>query len=434
MEGDTLTIEPDSAPAMAFKFHFTPQGALVLRTADGSAMTLTRPGEERRDPLPPPPAPGPLVPDWAKPGYRMTYYMMTGQLAGSVNGWVADEEGEWEDKETKKRYARERVGRSSQGLLQVTIAAIDKQFVVLAEPFYLFADEMRTPVLTSHMDMLGSLETGGDFWMHPQVQARLRESNPWTKDKPPPAGQMVARAAQWTAANQTFDATTITVEGDGYRTFFAFDQASGRMLSLRRLLRQAPDVRDRTGTLPDSVSHATFIEFLGARQLDLPWLAAPPPEWTPRVQSFSYRGQTGMQGEGIVPTPSPVAEEVLVERRGADWLFVRGRSAMQGAVAEGGFTAVSGPGSLPPVGIAPEVLARLKVGQEIDRDPFTGFTMRVGHVDGQVVGLVTEGPLQSFGYYFDRQQGFLVRRVSHSRQPNVPGMVMVNDVQLTAWR
>jgi len=82
----------------------------------------------------------------------------------------------------------------------------------------------------------------------------------------------------------------------------------------------------------------------------------------------------------------------------------------------------------------PEVLARLKVGQEIDRDPFTGFTMRVGHVDGQLVGLLTEGPRQSFGYYFDRQQGFLVRRVTHDRQANVPGMVMVNDVQLAAWR
>ncbi len=373
----------------------------------------------------------PLVPSWVRPGLRLTYYLMTGSLPGSVNGWVPDEEGRWKDREGR-RYSTERRGHSSHGLVQATVAGMDSQTVALSEPFYLFNGEDTTPVLNRNMDMLVTPDTGGDFWMHPQRQAETRRQNPWLQL--PAAGQMVGRTVNWTEAGQTYLATALTLLGSASRTIYIFDQASGRLLYLSRLTRLPPDIRNPDITLQDSVSYATFLRFVGVRQLNLPWLDAPPPEWTQRTQSFSYRGQFTLQGPGMMPTPLAMTNDFQIERRGQNWLLVRVRSMTQGTVAPNETTGVSGPGSLPPLGISPQVLASLKPGQEIDRDPQTGFIVRVSHADPQAVALQTDGPLQSFTYVYDRRQGMLIRRISQERGKATPDMVSIHDLQLTQWR
>ncbi|MDD8027283.1 MAG: hypothetical protein PHI34_12295, partial [Acidobacteriota bacterium] len=66
------------------------------------------------------PSAGP-APDLVRPGFRLTYYIMTGSLSGSVNGWVPDENGDWADKTTGRRYATERQGYGSHGLIQAPV-------------------------------------------------------------------------------------------------------------------------------------------------------------------------------------------------------------------------------------------------------------------------------------------------------------------------
>ncbi len=372
-----------------------------------------------------------LVPSWVRPGLRLTYYLMTGSLPGSVNGWVPDEEGLWRDREGRT-YSTERRGHSSHGLVQATVAGMDSQTVALAEPFYLFNGEDTTPVLNRNMDMLVTPDTGGDFWMHPQRQVQLCQQQPWAQ--PPVAGQMVGRLVNWTEAGQTYQATAITNLGSANRTVYVYDRVSGRLLYLSRLTRSAPDIRKPEMTLQDSVSYATFLRFVGVRQLSLPWIDASLPEWTQHVQSLSYRGQFTLQGPGMTPTPLSMASDFQIARRGQNWLLVNVRSMMQGTVAPNETTGVSGPGSLPPLGIAPQILAGMRVGQEIDRDPQTGFVVRVSHTDAQGVILQSDGPLQSFTYVYDRQQGMLIRRISRERGKATPDMVSVHDVRLTQWR
>lgn len=448
VRGSTLTIEPEGAPSVRFMFRITPGGKLQLTGGDGAVQELTRegaalPGKAPAavpDPAAPPPTtarqavPGgvhPLMPDWVRPGLRLTYYVMTGSLPGSVNGWVPDEEGQWVDR-AGHRYATERRGYGSHGLIQATVVGLDGQNVAIAEPFYLFNADDTTPVLNSSLDMLATPDTGGDFWMHPRRQMELLRQHPWTS--PPVPGQMVARIVRWTESGQTYTATAVAMFGDTGRTFYVFDQASGRLLYLSRLTRQPPEIRDPAQTLPDSVSHATFLRFVAARQLRLPWLESPLPEWAGRVQALSYRGQFTLQGPGLAPTPMALADDMQVTRRGSHWLLVKVRSQMQGNPMPGESTAVTGPGSLPPLGIAPAVMAALQPGQVLDQDPQTGFTVRVSQVDAQSVTLQTDGPRQAFSYVYDRGNGLLVRRISRQREPSTPDMVRVYDIQLTGWR
>lgn len=457
VQGQVLTVQPEGGEAIRFSFTFTFAGSLLLRGADGQEQLLVRQGAE------PPPQPAPtaqpaplaqptphaqpatparpaqqfspstsasgdsLVPAWVRPGLRLTYYIMTGSLPGSVNGYVPDEEGNWVDGRGN-RYSNERKGHSSHGLVQATVAGMDNQTVALSEPFYLYNGQDTTPVLNTSLDMLVTADTGGDFWMHPRRQAQYRQQYPWGRGTQP--GQTLARSVQWTEAGQTFQATAIAIIGEASRTLYYYDQASGRLLYLSRLTRNAPDVRDPNQTMPDTVSYSTFLRFVGVRQLDLPWLDSPLPESVSRAQSFSYRGSFSLQGPGMTPTPLQIAIDLQVAKRGANWQSLRGRSQTQGTVGVNEVNSVNGPGNLPPLGIAPSVLASLQVGQEIDRDPHTGFVVRVSASDAQAVVLQAVGPRQTYTYVFDRQRGILVRRVSQERNPATPEMVSVRDLQL----
>jgi hypothetical protein len=92
------------------------------------------------------------------------------------------------------------------------------------------------------MDALVTIDTGGDFWMSPQKQAAVLREHPWTGAARP--GQMMARTRTWQSGNQSWTATVVISQGDAGRTFWVYDQATGRLLYLSRISRHAPDIRD----------------------------------------------------------------------------------------------------------------------------------------------------------------------------------------------
>jgi hypothetical protein len=365
-------------------------------------------------------AAGAFVPEWVVPGLRLTYYLMTGSLSGSLNGWDPNDEGDWENKVTKQKYSKEREGRSSHGLIQATVAGMDGQVVALGQPFFLFNGQDTTPILNSSLDDLYTTDTGGDFWMHPRKQALWRQQ-----------GQ--ARAITWRANNQAIPATAVVIANATGKTFWAYDQQSGRLLYLSRLTRTAPAIRDPKATLPDSVSYATFLRFVGVRQLSLPWLRSPLPEWAARLNGLSYSGQMKLEFPGAVPgTGHGVTQTMRVVRRGRNWLLFQSSSQEQIGVSLPSENKVCcGPGSLPGVIISPEALAQLRPGQVLDQDPHTRFTVRVAGADPRGVMLQSEGPTQSYAFLYDRTQGLLMRSVSRDRSLSQgQNMVRVREMQL----
>ena len=400
-----------------------------------SLFLLRRQGGARNPAAPPTARPatgGALVPDWVLPGLRLTYYLLTGSVSGSVNGYVLDDDGNIIDR-NGNRYSTERQGHSSQGLVEATVAGMDAQVVALAQPFYLLMSAGDTaPLLKSHMDTLATVDTGGDFWMHPQKQAMMVREHPWTCAPRP--GQVMARTRTWRSGDQSWTATAIISMGDTGRIFWVYDQATGRLLYLSRISRSAPDIRDPSQSLPDSVSSATFLRFVDAHQLNLPWLNTPMPEWTRGLQALSYQGRMSVQFPGAAPGGgTALSQQMEVAKRGGDWLLFQSRSQTQGLPSTSGAKSVTGPGCLPPVIIPAAALGRLRPGQEIDHDPHTGFTVRVAAADAQTVTLEAVGPRQSFMFVFDRAQGVMIHSISRESSSGT-NTVVVHEMQLAGKR
>jgi hypothetical protein len=456
-QGYMLMVQPQGQMPMQFIIKSLEQDRLVLAGMDGSVLNMTRAaagaphggtapatGHQPAKPEPaavtPPAAPAAaplptagngMVPNWVRPGMRLTYHLLTGSVGGSVSGYVLDEDGKWKD-QYGNRYSTERQGHSSAGLVEPMVAGMDGQTVALAQPFYLISPGDPTPILKSHSDTVVTADTGGDLWMSPQKQALLMQSHPWVGTPPP--GQMVARRRVWRSGNQSWNATEVVSMTAASKDYWVYDQATGHLLYLSSLSRQAPDIRDPSQTLPNSVSYATFLTFVDAQQLNLPWLGSPLPEWARRVQTISYQGQMKVQFPGSPGGPGTMLTQQLeVARRGGDWILFQSRSQTQGLPAQPGGKSITGVGCLVPLIIPPAALGRLRPGQELDRDPHTGFVTRVANVDGQSVTLQSENPRQSYLYVFDRSQGVMLHNYSQERSPGT-NSVVIHEMQWVGKR
>ena len=91
---------------------------------------------------------------------------------------------------------------------------------------------------------------------------------------------------------------------------------------------------------------------------------------------------------------------------------------------------VTGPGLLYPLIIPPAGLARLRPGQEIDRVPLTGFSVRVAAADGQTVTLQVDGPDRTMVFVYERAQGIMMRSSSRERSSAGQNMFVVHEMQL----
>jgi hypothetical protein len=372
----------------------------------------------------------PLVPDWVRPGVLLTYDLITGSVGGSLTGWDLNEHGDMSF--NGRRYSGEREGHSSHGLIEATVAGIDSQTAALAQTFYLIGGTDSTPMLSSHQDMLVTADTGGDLWMHPQKQALMVRQHPWAGAPQP--GRVMARATTWRAGNQSWPATEIISLGDSGKTFWVYEQTSGRLLYLSRVTRTPPTIRDPSMPLRDSVSYATILRFVAVRQLSQPWVNAPMPEWTRQLHGLSYRGQTAVQFPGSAPGGQALTQDLEVERRGGDWLLFHSRGQAQGQMMASESKLVSGPGCLLPYIIPPAALARLRPGQELDRDPHTGYSVGVAAVDAQTVTLQLNNSRQVMMFVFDRAQGLLQRMSSRERSTVGTNMFIVREMRLAGKR
>ena len=155
-QGNVLMVQPQGQMPMQFTIRDLQRDRLVLVGIDGTVLDMARaatgaprgsapqsaprppaksvpaanlpaPGGEPAATAPARPATGNLlVPDWVRPGLRLTYYLLTGSVSGSVNGYVLDEDGNITDR-NGNRYSTERQGHSSQGLVEATVAGMDAQ-------------------------------------------------------------------------------------------------------------------------------------------------------------------------------------------------------------------------------------------------------------------------------------------------------------------
>ena len=376
-----------------------------------------------------PPAAVSAAPDSIKPGLRLTYYLMTGSLSGSVNGWVPDEEGEWVDRKATVT-AQERQGNGSHGLIQATVVGGDGGVVALAEPFYLFNGDDTTSLYNTSLDSLVTADTGGDLWMHPRQQAQILRAIPGA------ARTLPGRTWPGPSAGGTTPGTPTrppdrrsSAKPAGPPSIF--DQASGYLLYLSRLTSEPPDIRDRNQTLRrlGLLRHLPPLPGRPAAR-HCPGWAGPSPTVCGRRGHWPIAVISSVQGQGIVPTPLAIHGQppAPAKRRRLAAGFAAGpRPRGSDRVTE--FNSVDGPGSLAPLAIPPGVLAGLAVGQVIDRDPLTGFAVRASATQTPNMSPCSRMGPPIFTYVYERARGLLLRKITQDRSL-ATGMVKVTDIQL----
>lgn len=375
----------------------------------------------------------PLLPDWVRPGLRLTYDLITGGVNRTADQLKWNPEThQWDQANINRGYdtsGNYNGEYSSHGLVQATVAGLDGQGVALSQPFFLLNPNQRTPVLMAgaNTDMLVATDTGGDLWMHPQKQAQMLRQ--------PPAGILV-QSTTWRGDGQNWAATTFLSQGASGKTFAAYDQASGKLLYLSRITREPPGegrIRDpRSPTKGNPVSFATILKYVASRQMNIPWMNDPLPEWAQQFQVLLYQGRQVVQFPGAADTRGQaLAQNLQVQKRGRNWLLLQSNGQAQWQQSSGpGPKVVTGPGLLYPLIIPPAGLARLRPGQEIDRDPLTGFTTHVAGADAQTVTLQVDGPDRSMMFVYQRAQGVMMRSSSRERSSAGQNMYVVRDMQL----
>jgi hypothetical protein len=279
-------------------------------------------------------------------------------------------------------------GAAGGGIAEVTIVAVDGDKVIGVVQSFADLRQMgfANPVPQVGIGgFAGTLEQYSDYWISPAKLAAIPND--------PPHGSTVAHVSyktpggnvdciQWTEQtptsyeNHVFDAQT------GFCYHFATQGASGA---------------------------AADGDFLGMRDLNLPWANEAPPDWVKTVKVLHYRGNVQYQN-AFVNIPTAVALDMTISDRGNGWLMFTDNTQVQvgnSPPIPSQSVFASGNAQIGGVWIGPATLANLQQGQVIDQDAITQMKTVVSSVDGNSVTISQSSPCGQRDYQYDKQTGIM---------------------------
>jgi hypothetical protein len=365
-------------------------------------------------------------PAWIQPGLRLTFHTMAGIISTGGHEFVPDERGNWQLPDGRSFKRQEVHGTGSEGYLQVNVVGMTRETVAVQMLFYLCEGlHTNTQMQSLELGYRAPAGTGGDLWLHPKViEGLLVNGAP---------GMVVTRISK-TVDQVTHDCVMLFWQSPGGRRLWMYDRESGVLVYSSELTKTGAERMHGGGLRPGGTS-ARFTTFQASATPVIPWAGQPVPEWVGKVGGYEYRGKISVRQPGMVETPLPFALSLDVIGRGPDWIEcrVRGDGGTGGSLT-GADLRVYGSHQLIGQWIPPQALAALSAGQEIDRDPWSRFVTRVGHVGDDVVVIVQEGPRQKFEFLYRRRDGLLARAVLTDAIASVPGMTKVLEFELAGTR
>jgi hypothetical protein len=306
-----------------------------------------------------------------KPGTRITY--ATTQRARVAASTVRlDDAGEWVGADGRR--LPEAGDSTERGVAQMTVVALTPSHAVLSITRWRRGSDGNL-AFDGETCAVGVPGSAGEVWIDPAVLAGA--------ERAPPSGVRVVRRP-YDAGAKRYDAIWFLGEGERADRLSVYDAESGVLV--HRAAIEADDADG--GRRPVG---ATIVD---VRDATPPWADASPPKWLPMIQWLDYSGMETSSGEGHVGGAIPRTAHVTVEARGPGWMRV---GVVDTAAASGDLpvrrpsTVVSGPAQYLGYFIPPPAIAGLKAGAELDRDPTTGFVVRVGNetrVEGRDVVVI----------------------------------------------
>lgn len=352
-------------------------------------------------------------PSWVKAGTRITYYVASASVANSSWSWVEDENGEWQDPNTGKRYHRtddpgydEGVPTAaSEGLYQVDVMGVEGSNVVLANTLLLLHRDrgMFTPGLTSG----GRYSTSSvmDLWIHPTILAQLEKTG---------VPGMLVLHGPYDVFGTTYDAIGILDNSPGSYHSYVYNSSTGVLLAATsRTEGKKSPLKPEGGDPPQANTLITITRFVGVRQRNAPGLNTQNPTWLARFPQLSYSGKY-VWTNPYDPTTTftyPMEFSVKFGKGGTTWLPFTSVTTIHIPTLQ----PTKGSGVATGAGIFwvdKTVLQRLKAGQKIDEDPITSEVVTietVGTSGGKKTVLVSsEMPGISTKFTYDANTGALI--------------------------
>jgi hypothetical protein len=326
------------------------------------------------------------------------------------------------------RYKRVQAeGHGGVGYTQVTVVWLDADRAVLDVRVHNMARVGGPSLEVTSEYIVASPGIGGDWWVNPTVLRQVPQQRY--------RGARILRMP-YRVGGRTYNAIRFQMDTGGSEGVHVYDLDSGILLHSSSETGFAATLGwtklgGHAGRQGKILGHATLQ---GMRQLSLPWSNAQPPAWTARVNSIKYQGEHSVQipGQGSRPIHQPGGAETTITQRGPGWLVSQTNYAFYGlrGMPPARFQSklASGAGSLCGLWIAPVALARLRQGQVLDRDHFSGQATVVERTGNPVI-ISQRSRMETMHFGYDRNTGMLV-----FFKKQIPSQFRWLRLQMKSWQ
>ncbi len=361
------------------------------------------------------------APQNIRPGVRLTFWLGTANVIGSAGKSTITEDPNGDVILEDGRRVRSSVvpnGGGAAGYTHVDIIAVTDNAVVMDIRQY-EGDGQATMPMPSSVTSLVCHPSGCEYWVHPEVLAKLPSGDH--------GGVRYARGRMQHDGRE-HQSIMIQMRSANSSSHSMYDLQTGLNLSMSATMRSNksqtqidPDT-GRYGPSRSTDSTLVVSKLVAVRELNLPWAALPAGPATVG-QTLQYRGSKSLNMGGGVSS-SPFSISVTTQSR--DAVVVCYEVAMQASNGQGqpvrmkSYCAACQIGSLT---MAPQALAQLRKGQAIDHDQVTGYRTFVEHAGPNqagrsVVAITTQGSGGLQRWVYDTQTGLLIETITQKRFGN----------------
>lgn len=367
------------------------------------------------------------VPDWVKPGTRLTLYGMAGSTPEGGSSLEKSDKGEWVDPATGDRYSKvDAVGAGGEGFAQFDVIAVGKHGVAISSNLYTIIQPGNPPQLL-HTPMGGMTAAGAgpaDLWVHPAILAQAKQFHT--------PGFFMLRG-NYTLPQGVFDCLCLVNRGSGSYSSHAYDMKTGVLVSSTVTSQgKVANIRLPNEDAQRGNKGTTITKFVSIRQLNTPGVNGTNPPWVNNLRITHFAGQCQYvnQYDPNIQMTFPAKMDVTLGKRGVNWCSFVAKTVIQMPGAPPQQSQLNG--MCGPAGafwIDPRALTNLQPGQVLDEDPVTRIRTLVANANAQQVQIAITGPGVGGQALYDRNTGMLQAIQSVQRSTGMTTMLQLQGTE-----
>ncbi len=349
------------------------------------------------------------APPCIKPGTRLTYFGMTASIPGEYKQLVQDENGQWVDKNTGKRYSEQDIPSSASAAYNIVqVGYVGGGIAQLSTKLYTLDTSTNKCMFAVSGGLVGHAGCAADYWIHPDVLGQVQEVNT--------QGVRILRMP-YTVGGKIYKAIRFQSEDTAGYNARVYDLETGLLIYYGSRAQGAsvytPPIGG-TGTAGVGQGSTQLVSgwIVEVKDIDVPWKDAATPQWIGRFRQLSYTGvQTSVVAAAGTRLDRTMTATLTPKARGLGWVRFTNHfviESFQGmppeqALQEG----ACGSATIGGLWISPEALTNLRPRQVIESNELVGTTITVGETGQDYVTLSETGPLHRIDCTYDVRTGML---------------------------